>query len=254
MAPTDNMAIDEILFLEETKKRTFPITLRFYNWSSPAFSFGYFSGIPESIISIVNAQHGKYFVRRLTGGGWVFHSGDIPFTLIIDIEQIKEASSIQQSYKMIHSIVLGALKKTGVTSIIMSENKNRASGSCFTTPVSGDILMSGKKILGGAQRRRNGVLLYQGSLMLNRPSSKITSFIPEKYNFLNEIIKNTSSIEFLTSNKLSQDKIAASISKSFSLACSICFQDIPLTNYEKEKAVKLAEKKYSTLQWTTNRR
>jgi len=36
--------------------------------------------------------------------------------------------------------------------------------ACFSAPAGDDLLLSERKILGGAQRRSGGALLYQGSL------------------------------------------------------------------------------------------
>jgi lipoate-protein ligase A len=40
----------------------------------------------------------------------------------------------------------------------------QAGPACFSAPAGDDLLLSGEKILGGAQRRSAGALLYQGSL------------------------------------------------------------------------------------------
>ena len=65
-----NMALDEAL-LEAMPRLQQPV-LRFYGWTGPAASFGYFQKFAE----IERATMLRPLVRRPTGGGLVPHDAD----------------------------------------------------------------------------------------------------------------------------------------------------------------------------------
>ena len=62
----ENMAIDEAIFRETAAKQKKP-TLRFFGWSPPAVSIGYFQDLKE--INLERCRDaGVDIVRRMTGG------------------------------------------------------------------------------------------------------------------------------------------------------------------------------------------
>src|SRR6266850_8317909 len=71
-----NMALDEAL-LQAMPRLGKPV-LRFYSWSEPAASFGYFQRYADA----ANAISLRPLVRRPTGGGMVPHDGDWTYSLV----------------------------------------------------------------------------------------------------------------------------------------------------------------------------
>src|SRR5882672_5933907 len=71
------MALDEVL-LERAPKDG--LILRLYRWSGPAATFGYFQAHEEVLRQVIGRPSGDFpLVRRLTGGGLVYHDGDVTF-------------------------------------------------------------------------------------------------------------------------------------------------------------------------------
>ena len=252
-SPAMNMAIDEALFIRKTVERNHALTCRFYSWNRSVFSFGYFSKIPENLLASVRMNCGARFIRRITGGGWVYHGMDLPFTLVLDTEKTEMTTSIQQSYQIIHTAVLKALEKAGTPPALMVSGTGSSGPSCFTSPVSGDLLVSGKKVLGGAQRRRKGVLLYQGSLLFGQPD-RHAACIDETDSFLRSIITSNSSLESLAGRKFSQSSIIENITEALTETFSIDFDEIPVSGIEQDEAQILAREKYETPAWTIDRK
>ena len=73
-----NMAIDEAI-MRETKKTGMP-TVRFYSWKPPAISIGYFQGLEQEVDLQKCKEFGVDFVRRITGGGAVFHDMELTYS------------------------------------------------------------------------------------------------------------------------------------------------------------------------------
>lgn len=155
-----NMAVDEALLRSGPPD---PI-LRFYRWRAPAFSFGYFQRW-ESIAGFLAA--GTEVVRRWTGGGLVDHRRDATYSLVIPASQ--SVGSPSQSYYEIHARLAGALQEHGVHCDLapVELEPPHATGRCFAGgQARHDVLSSGTKIAGAAQRRHRLGTLHQGSVAM----------------------------------------------------------------------------------------
>ena len=78
-----NMAIDEVL-LERVSEKLSPPTIRFYRWSPSAVSIGRFQSMEEEVNVERCRETGVDYVRRITGGGAVYHDngGEITYSLV----------------------------------------------------------------------------------------------------------------------------------------------------------------------------
>lgn len=87
-------------------------------------------------------------VRRLSGGGTVFHDpGNVNFTFIRSVEKISEVN-----FKVFTVPVVNALKKLGVEAYTTGRN---------------DLLIDGKKISGNAEHVHKNRVLHHGTLLFN---------------------------------------------------------------------------------------
>jgi lipoate-protein ligase A len=150
------MALDEVLL----KSSSSPL-MRFYRWSEPCVSFGYFQKFTQ-----VRALHpGLPLVRRWTGGGVVEHGRDLTFSLMIPRGESMAGIAPSLFYARLHHALGKVLENFYREKVTLAGDGDVRSGdSCFSAPAHDDLLWKGRKILGGAQRRSDGALLYQGSL------------------------------------------------------------------------------------------
>ncbi|MBO7191346.1 MAG: hypothetical protein J6V32_04530 [Elusimicrobiaceae bacterium] len=164
----ENMALDEQI----VQLRPQAVTLRFYNWvPGPAVTFGYAQFVQE----VRHTLQGRHFVgsytRRPTGGGMVFHTDDLTFSLVFSSQD--KPTDI---YQKLHTAILAQLRGEGLPARVFEVSSPRAAyapsgpegaSACFVRPVQNDLLTpDGQKILGGAIRRFGNTVLYQGSLQL----------------------------------------------------------------------------------------
>jgi lipoate-protein ligase A len=145
------------------------VILRVYRWSGLACTFGYARPYAE-VRAALDEKGWKDVgpVRRATGGGIVYHDGDLTFSLVFPWDQTLAPDHV---YKNIHRGVYLGLKEHGVKSALWSprEKPCGASPSCFARAEPMDLVdESGTKMLGGALRKRAGKGLYQGSLRPER--------------------------------------------------------------------------------------
>ena len=95
----------------------------------------------------------------------VEHGKDVTFSLVIPRENKTAGISPALFYKKLHNALATNLRQMAQEEIRLAGEKEILSGpSCFSAPARDDLLCQGRKILGGAQCRSAGALLYQGSL------------------------------------------------------------------------------------------
>jgi lipoyl(octanoyl) transferase len=156
--PAFNMAFDHAL-LESAPSRACPL-LRFYAWSLPAASFGYFQR-PHQVQLLTPLRP---LVRRPTGGGLVPHDGDWTYSLCFPPTHPWHALRATQSYLRLHAWIQDALRQLQIQSTLAPESQRDAQGQCFVGAERNDLLWQGRKIAGAAQRRNRSGLLIQGSI------------------------------------------------------------------------------------------
>jgi lipoate-protein ligase A len=153
-----NMALDEAL-LEAMPRLQKPV-LRFYGWTEPAASFGYFQKYAE----VERATHLRPLVRRPTGGGIVPHDKDWTYSLAFPPSHEWYSLKAEESYRRVHEWIQAAFAQLKVVSVLAPACKKSAPGECFVGHVKFDLLCNGRKIAGAAQRRNKLGLLIQGSV------------------------------------------------------------------------------------------
>lgn len=151
------MACDEALL----NVATTPL-LRIFRWSAPWVSIGYFMRVQEA----AHARGDLPFCRRWTGGGAVVHDGDFTFSLVVPRSEKWSLQRAATTYAELHHALASALCRIG-KNVRLAERDESSAGQCFVGPVRHDLILEGRKIAGGAQRRTRQGLLHQGSLQFD---------------------------------------------------------------------------------------
>ncbi|HZI33588.1 MAG TPA: hypothetical protein VFF11_14705, partial [Candidatus Binatia bacterium] len=153
-----NMSLDEAL-LESMPHLQKP-ALRFYGWTEPAASFGYFQKYAE----VEAATKLRPLIRRPTGGGIVPHDADWTYSAVFPPGHEWHSLKAEESYRRIHDWLRLAFAELSIETELASCCKKSLPGQCFVGHEKFDLLWHGKKIAGAAQRRNKLGLLIQGSV------------------------------------------------------------------------------------------
>jgi lipoate-protein ligase A len=153
-----NMALDEAL-LEAMPRIAHPV-LRFYSWTQPAASFGYFQKYAE----VEQRTALRPLVRRPTGGGLVPHEADWTYSITFPPQDEWYSLPAIESYRRVHEWLQAAFALLGIETGIAPEPHPALPGECFAGHERFDLLWKSQKIAGAAQRRRRDGLLIQGSV------------------------------------------------------------------------------------------
>ncbi len=150
-----HMATDELLLRGSTTA-----VLRLYRWAQPEVTFGY----PQKWTAVEPLIGDRPATRRWTGGGFVVHGNDLTIALAIPATESFAHLRPTESYRLIHTAIRDTLIPTHPAVRLATADDATTGVACFTAPACLDVLLEGRKILGGAQRRTRAGLLYQGSV------------------------------------------------------------------------------------------
>jgi len=153
-----NMALDEAL-LEAMPRFQKPV-LRFYGWTEPAATFGYFQKFSE----VAATTKLRPLIRRPTGGGIVPHDADWTYSAVFPAGHEWHSLKAEESYRRIHDWLRRTFAEFKIETELAPCCKKTFPGQCFVGHEKSDLLWRGKKIAGAAQRRNKLGLLIQGSV------------------------------------------------------------------------------------------
>jgi len=156
-----NMALDEAL-LQSAARLGQPV-LRFYSWTEPAASFGYF----QKYAGIEQMTPLRPLVRRPTGGGLVAHDADWTYSLVFPPGHDWYSLTATDSYRRMHEWIQAAFARLNLATELAPGCRKTRPGQCFQGHEMFDLLWRGQKIAGAAQRRTRDGLLIQGSVQLS---------------------------------------------------------------------------------------
>lgn len=256
-APGDgpwNMAVDEALLAAADERGL--AAIRFYRWSEPTLSLGYFQAAAD------RSRHAPSrdlpMVRRQSGGGALVHDRELTYSIALPaIHSVtKQAPRL---YRLVHDSLSEALAAQGVSvRTVGCGQQGGATNSCGKSqphregepflcfarrhPVDLVVEETGggggvPKVVGSAQRRRRGALLQHGSVLLDR--SPATPELPG--------LQNASGRE-IDCVRLKAD-VAAHLLRALELAAS---QDA-LDDDSRSTAERLVADKYTARSWQFRR-
>lgn len=169
----ENMERD-LEIMDEVSKGDCPPTLRLYRWSPPAVSIGYFQDENEVVDLAACRDSGIDVVRRPTGGRAVLHDQDLTYSIIVpEAHPFINMGGVIDVYRGISRGIVTAFSLLGIVASIAPEEESGAGlapGSCFDTTSAYEIRVDGKKVVGSAQLRRDGIVLQHGAIIFKLPT------------------------------------------------------------------------------------
>jgi len=171
-----NMTIDADLLAETA--RTGRAFLRLYRFDPPCLSLGRNEPAAARYDRAAIARRGLDVVRRPTGGGAVWHEHEVTYAVAAPVATF---GSLRNAYRTIHERVVAALRSLGVEATLAPHRPPPSSrildhpASCFATPVGGEVLVAGRKLVGSAQVRKGSAFLQHGSILLAGSQQVVTA-------------------------------------------------------------------------------
>jgi len=245
-----NMAVDEALLRSFDPAASRPI-LRLYGWEPAALSLGRFQKAAEVLDMERCLMDGVPIVRRITGGGVIYHADELTYSVICSPAQLPLASSIKDSFRELTSFLLSFYRRLGlqaeyaVDTLSDRSRLGEKTDFCFAGRETFDILVNGSKIGGNAQRRLKEVVFQHGSIPIVNRAAVGLGYMR---NQLAEYAEATSS---LTECDVAadRDRLCCELKNVFSHTFSVEMLEGDCTAEEQADTVRLMRDKYSYDGW-----
>jgi len=180
-----NMAIDEALLDCFDPDKSTPV-LRLYGWSPPALSLGRFQDAGKVLDLARCKACGVPVVRRITGGGVIYHADELTYAIVCGPQHLPEKSTIKESFRFLTGFLLSFYRELGIPAVYAADvpgNMSRLGKPtplCFAGRESYDIEIGGRKIGGNAQRRLRKAVFQHGSIPLRDRVETGIGFLNER--------------------------------------------------------------------------
>lgn len=245
-----NMALDEALLECFDPESSSPV-IRFYGWTPPALSLGRYQDAAAVLDLERCAAHGIPVVRRITGGGVIYHTEELTYSIVCSPAHIPQAHTVKETFEHLCSFILEGYRRLGLdASFAVHRNplKSRLgerSAFCFAGKEEYDIVVDGRKVGGNAQRRQKGKIFQHGSIPLRSAFATALPFLREQPAGLDA---GTASLAEL-GIRLPDAELKKLLAASFKESLGVGLEEDILTAAERERAESLSREKYGLAAW-----
>jgi lipoate-protein ligase A len=226
-----NMAADEALLVSMTRGQA---SLRFYGWSTPTLSLGYFQSHASRLADPLLA--GLPFVRRPSGGDALVHHHELTYCLAVPASRPWQQG---KGRMRMHDIIAAALGEFGVEAAphVAEGDPSFEGVLCFRHFTTGDLIVKGHKVLGSAQRKQRGAVMQHGGILL--ATSPHTPSLP--------------GIAELTGTVIDPDTLARAIARHVESVRGCALIDGAWAPDEMDLRAQLMERHYTSDDWNCKR-
>ena len=246
----ENMAIDEALFRCFDPASSPPV-LRLYGWQPSALSLGRFQKAGDDLDLDRCRADNLIIVRRITGGGAIYHADELTYSLVCSPSQIPAAASVKDSFRVLTSFLLDFYRALGLQAGYAADlspagsRLGQRTPLCFAGRECCDILVNGRKLGGNAQRRSRGVIFQHGSIPLKNRVQQGMNYLTIKPQGLEQ------ATSCLADQGIGADveQLKQTLVEQFQAQLGVTMQASELTAEERGLALRLAAGKYRADRW-----
>jgi lipoate-protein ligase A len=252
----ENMAIDEAIFRENQLIDAAP-TLRFYSWSPPSISLGYFQEASKEVDVEECRRYHIDIVRRPTGGKAVLHEHDLTYAVVAKENNPLFPPDILGTYRVISGCIADALLELGIKTEMADDGRisqdELLKASCFSSPSRYELLVNKRKICGSAQVRSRGVFLQHGSILLDfdpvKTCAVLLSRTGDRERHAKQLRESVTSIYEHTGSIVNVALICGALKKNFEKKLGIALVQEEMTPGEEILKTRLMHNKYMNDKW-----
>ena len=215
-----NMAIDEALLGAFDPQASTPV-FRLYGWDPPALSLGRFQDA-EAVLDLgLCRASGVPVVRRITGGGVIYHADELTYSVVLSPRQLPGETSVDGSYRRLNGFLLAFYRALGLPAAYASDSPpgdwrlGERTAFCYAGTERSDILVDGRKIGGNAQRRTRNALFQHGSIPLADRVAAGVGFMRDKPSGLDGTVADLAALGITLPVDELKDRLVAAFEETF---------------------------------------
>ncbi len=258
----ENMAADEAILRACHRGEVAP-TVRFYQWNPACLSLGYFQYVEKEVDRQGMQDRGVDLVRRITGGKAVLHDDELTYSVVIPEKDLR--GSVLETYYEISKALVQGLKDLGLPAQIAalehgvtSRDPQFRQAACFSAPSWFEITVLGKKIIGSAQNRKNGIILQHGSIPFRFDADKLvgclrTSSPQHAARAAAMLGRKAIGVSQALERDVSRYELESALVKGFETALGWELEPGELQEQEISEKQTLSGDKYGSSKWTMER-
>lgn len=239
----ENMGVDEALLM--MARESGEPTLRLYGWEPSAVSIGYFQRVEDEVNLEATGRDGVDVVRRITGGGAVYHDthGEVTYSVVLPFSAGGIPREPRKIYEMVGAGLIEGLRALGLKAALQGIN---------------DVAIGNRKISGSALIIKPWGALQHGTILIEVDPERMFTYLKVPDEKLRD--KAVESVKERVTSLRQQgfeggrDEVMRALAEGFSSALSVEFTPGVLTPREIEMAENLKVRKYGSEMWLFRRR
>lgn len=251
-----NMAVDEAVVLAVGEGDA-PPTLRFFAWQPPCLSLGYAQAAAEVDLDRCRA-HGWGVVRRPTGGRAILHIDELTYSVVAPAQDPRVAGGVIESYERLSAALVAGLHRLGLRperARPVYPDRGALGPACFDGPSQYEITVGGRKLVGSAQMRRQGLVLQHGALPLEGDIARIAQALAfetegERRALEARLRFRATTLHLALGRRVTFAEAAEALAAGFAETLNLTLAPGDLTPRESELAERLRREKYANDAWT----
>ena len=231
--PYMNLALEEYVFEHADKSESYFMLWQNFN----TIVIGKFQNALEEINTDYVKEHDIKVVRRLSGGGAVYHdSGNLNYTFITDKEDTADFD-----FSFFTKPLVETLRDFGIKAECTGRN---------------DVAIDEKKFSGSSQYMKHGRLLHHGCIMLDSNIADVSQALkvkPQKFESksVKSVRSRVTTINANAPSPISMEEFKAALAAHYMEDGTV--EKYTLTEDDLKEIEKLAKEKYATWEWVYGR-
>jgi lipoyl(octanoyl) transferase len=239
-----NMAIDEVLL-----QAPLPL-LRFYTWETRTITIGRFQSYKEINLEAAEMDNVPV-IRRETGGKGVLHGDDLTLTLILPEDFV--SLPVKEAVRFAGKGIVRGLRLLGIDAQQAGNRGGfRSSAYCFAAQSPCEVTAGGRKIAGIAVRRFRKKVLYHISIPLRLHADAVHRYFVMGTGE-DPAAREEAGVRHLIPSGFSLQDLKAALARGIGHDRGFHLSTGNLTSLLMDRAVSLAQDKYSSSEWTYSR-
>lgn len=250
------MAIDDAINESVAAGQVSP-TFRLYAWAPACLSLGRSQPGSDADRERLRTR-GWHIVRRATGGRAILHVDELTYSIAVPLTDPRVAGNVVESYRRLSAGLLCALRILGLEVSAdpgAAESHGFKGAICFEEPSDYEITVGGKKLIGSAQSRREGVVLQHGSFPLTGDITRICEALAfqdenERKEARARLAARAANLQNALDEPVDVAHVMDAMIAGFSEALNLTFEEGMLTEAEQRRTETIRVEKYTNDDWT----